>query len=193
AAVTLTDSGTITFNSGDDVSFSYAPTAPIVVTNGGVLKAISTTFTGYNASNQTQIFVNSGGHFIASGSSFTFIQLYLHNGSLLKSGDIIGNAFNQTTFIPAIQAALLADNLVFNDVVIIPGSLSTGQVATLAPLGQSGTQRYVFNSTTGNFTIQAGASLNVAPSANVVAVETSGTAFGIVVNGVLNVADAYLT
>ncbi len=45
--VTLTDSGTATFNAGDAVSFSYVPTAPIVVTNGGVLNASNTAFTGW--------------------------------------------------------------------------------------------------------------------------------------------------
>jgi hypothetical protein len=130
---------------------------------------------------------------MATGTTLSLTQLTFANGSVLKSTDITGSTFNTTVSLPAIHAASLVDNLVFQDVIILPGSLSNGQVATLAPLGQSGTQRYIFNATTGNFTIGAGATLTIQPEARVVAVETNGTTFGIVVNGVLNVADAFLT
>ncbi len=155
--VTLTDSGTLTFNSGDAVSFSYTPTTPIVVTNGGVLNVSSAAFTGYSTSYTTQIYVNGGGHFTASGSTFTFTQVYLDNGSILNAGDLVGNSFNSPIYLPATSVQYLSgagsNNAQFQDVNILAGeSIGSGQSLTLNAIGTASTAklRYVFP---GNFTV----------------------------------------
>src|SRR5262249_21568295 len=139
--------------------------------------------------------VNSGGHLLAKSSSFDWSDLNLANGTVLNAGDIVGNGFDQTIKIPAVDATLLANNLRFEDVVIQSGSLSSGQSATLAPRGTVTTvnQRYVFDAATGNFNVQAGGVLNVTSGSSVVAVESSYTIFGIVVNGTMNVSGATFT
>ncbi len=141
--VTLTDSGTATFNAGDAVSFSYVPTAPIVVTNGGVLNASNTAFTGYGANNLTQIYVDGGGHFTASNSSFTYIQVYLDNGSILNAGDLVGNSFNTNLFLSAADVQYLSgadsNNAQFNDIDILAGTLTSGQTLALNAIGTAST------------------------------------------------------
>jgi Bacterial Ig-like domain/Calx-beta domain len=149
-----------------------------------------TSINGYSGSSAIQI--GAGGRLIAANSTFAWSGLSLANGSILNSGDITGNTFNQTITIPAIDATLFANNQTFHDVQIQPGSLTSGQVATLAPLGTITTvnQRYVFTAATGNFTVQSGAILNVIGGAVVNAAESSSTPFGIIVNGIMNVGDS---
>jgi uncharacterized membrane protein YgdD (TMEM256/DUF423 family) len=136
--------------------------------------------------------VNSGGHLLATDSTFAWSGLSLVSASVLNDGDITGNGFDQDITIPAVDATLLADNLRFEDVILQPGTLTSGQSATLAPLGTVTTvnQRYVINAATGNLTVGAGAVLNVTSGATVAALETGSGAFGIVVNGTMNVSGA---
>ena len=75
---TLADNGTLTFATGDTVTFNainYDSTTQIVVGSGGLLNASGTTFNATstnntNGGNATQIVVNSGGHLQASNSTF---------------------------------------------------------------------------------------------------------------------------
>ena len=165
---------------------SYPYTTGMVV--NGSLNVAGATFTTAQASIQ----VNSGGHFTAANSTFGWAGLALANGSLLNPGDVVGNTFNQTITIPAADAALLADNLSFQDVDLQPGTLTSGQTVTMSPLGTVTTvnQRYVFTSTTGNLTVPAGATLNFTAGAVVVGAESYPYSSGIVVNGNMNVAGA---
>src|SRR5207237_462761 len=111
--------------------------------------------------------VNAGGRLIASNSTFAWSSLTLAN--VVNSGDLTGNGFDQTISVLAINADKLVNNRRFQAVNILAGSLSGVQTATLAPLGIDTqlTQRYVFNSSTGSFTVQAGATLNVSSGATV--------------------------
>src|SRR5262249_44845723 len=121
--------------------------------------------------------------------------LTLANGAILNNGDITGNTFNQTITIPLIDATPLANNLQFQDVEIQPGSLTSGQSATLSPIGTQTTanQRYVFDSATGLFTVAAGATLNITNGTALLAAESGYAAFGLAINGTMNVAGATFT
>lgn len=189
----LTINGTMTLGAGSTLGLSSYYNGGTQVVVNGLLQATSAFITSPGSGYTTTLTVNSAGRLKATGTTVTLTQLTLNNGSILKTGDITGSTFNTTVSIPLIDAALLTNNLVFNKVIILPGSLSNGQVASLAPLGQTGLQEYDFTAATGNFTIQAGATLTIQPETRIVAVESNGTTFGLVVNGNLNIADATFT
>ncbi len=145
AAQTLTDNGTLTFGSLDSVSFPTAQydTTQIVVTGGGVLNATSTTFVnpGLAYDSINQIVVNSGGTISPTGSTF-----------------------NVPIFVPYNDVASLSGNYSFDDVNIIAGTLSSGEV-DLNLIGTVTTNLlYVFPS---GFTVGPGALLNVAAGVDV--------------------------
>ena len=134
---------------GDDFGES-----PAIVVDG-TMNATGTSFTHTNTNpGDAAITISAGGHLMASGCDFNWAGMTLAVGSTLNAGDLTGNAFDLPLSAPAIDAALLANNLRFQDIDII-GNLTTGQTATLNPLGTQTTanQRYVF---TNIFTVQAG-------------------------------------
>jgi hypothetical protein len=103
--VSLSDGGTLTFATGDAVTLDANATngsnstAQVVIGSGGLLTASGTTFSqsigndnGYTGS--TLMSVSSGGHLQASNSTFAVGQLNLAVGSLVNSGDLVGDAFN---------------------------------------------------------------------------------------------------
>jgi hypothetical protein len=174
AGQTLTDNGTLTFGTGDAVSFGLAGTTQVVVGNGGVLSASGTTF---SASNTTQLTVAAGGHLTASNCTFALSQLLLDNGSVLNPGDLVGNDFNLPLSLPAGYVQDLSgaggDNLRFRDINILAGSLSSGQTVALNAIGTATTAnlRYVFP---GALAVQAGATLSVGPNVRVL-IQTNQT------------------
>ena len=144
-------------------------------------------------------------NFKATGCAFNWDLLSLAAGSVLSAGDVTTNTFNTELLIPIVDVPLLTNNVLFNDVDILSGTMAATTLA-LTPLGSLSTnQRYVF---TGNLLIPQGATLNVADSVNVqitsgttitinaggsltfgadqvVAQQNGSTTFGIVVNGAL--------
>ncbi len=77
--------------------------------------------------NLTQIYVNGGGQFTASNSSFTYLnQVYLDNGSMLNASDLTGNSFNAKLFLPATDVQYLSgpgsNNAQFQDIDILSGT-----------------------------------------------------------------------
>jgi len=106
---------------------------------------------------------------------------------------------------------LWPNNQSFQDVNLLGGSLASGTL-TLAPIGTSSNQRYLF---TGNFTVASGAALTFAAGSTIVfnpsvtltdngtltitnaaavtAVESNYSTFGITVNGVMNVTNTLFT
>jgi len=160
------------------------------VVNGTMNVTNGANFTHSSTYGSSALQVGAGGHLTASNSTFAWSSMTLANGSILNSGDLTANGFDLPISVPAIDAPLLANNRRFQDVDILPGSLTSGQSVTLTPLGTDTTvnQRYVFNAATGTFTVQAGATLNVNGAA-MFAAETSYTTFGIVVNGTMNVTN----
>jgi hypothetical protein len=140
ANVTVTDSGTITLGSGDNVTLdtSQYDTTQLAVNSGGVLNATSTDFLTpanlpYEAT--TPINVNSGGELVASGSTFDVTSLTLANGSVLKQGDLSNDLFSTTFYLPAQDIALLGANQSFDAVEILAGSLNSGQTLALNLMG----------------------------------------------------------
>ncbi len=141
--VTLTDSGAMSLASGDTLTLStnYPGGAQVVV--NGTLAASGATFNlagqGYGGDALT---VNSGGHFTPRGC-----------------------ALDLPLFLPAVNVADLGgagDNLRFQDIDILPGTLGSGQSVALDAIGTDTSKlRYVF---TGAFTINPGATLTVGPN-----------------------------
>jgi Bacterial Ig-like domain (group 3) len=170
---TLTDDGTVTFGSGDAVSFGYAygTTTKILVGNGGVMSAASTNFSAASVSNTTLIEVGANGHFTSSNSTFTLTQFSLDAGSILNTGDLVGNTFNTSLSLPAADVKDLSgsgsDNVSFQDIDILAGSIGSGQTVVLNAIGTAPTGnklRYVFPS---SFTVNAGGVLSFGPNVSV--------------------------
>ena len=124
--MTLTDNGTLTFASGDTVTFNVSGydngTSQIVVGNGGLMSASGTTFNNAGGTSTTQIVVNSGGELQASNSTFAISQVSLADGSILNSGDLTNNVFNTTLYTPILDVPLLTNNQSFEDVDINPAT-----------------------------------------------------------------------
>ncbi|HME65620.1 MAG TPA: hypothetical protein VKG61_12105, partial [Streptosporangiaceae bacterium] len=93
--------------------------------------------------------------------------LNLAIGAVVNAGDLAGNAFNLPLYIPAIDVQYLSgtgnNNLQFQDILIQPGTLTSGQSVALNAIGTQNTTNlsYVFP---GNFTISQGATLAVGPN-----------------------------
>ncbi len=163
----ITDDGALNVGSGDTFVFEvgYETTTQIQV--NGTMDATGTTFDlGGNDYSNTLIQVNSGGELTASSSTFNLNQLVLENGSIVGPTDLTGDAFNLPVYVPALDIPNLANNLNFQAIEILSGSLATGQALSLNLIGTASTANlvYVF---TGAFTIQTGATLSVAPKVNV--------------------------
>ena len=112
----------------------------------------------------------SGGHFTASNSTFTLTELSLDAGSVLNAGDLVGDTFDLPLYLPAADVQDLSgagsNNLSFQDIDILGGSIGSGQTLALNAIGTASTAnlRYVFS---GAFTVGAGATLTVAPNVSV--------------------------
>nr|WP_143547663.1 cohesin domain-containing protein [Rhodopirellula sp. SM50] len=141
----------------------------IVVSGTGTLDIDDTDFTRRTISNafdRTRIAVVAGGKFMATDSRFDWDTVALDDGSLIADAStawVQNNEFNQTVSVPyqhLEDASRLSDNLRFEDIEILAGSLPTGETLDLNLIGTATTvnQRYVFPS---GFEIQSNASLSV--------------------------------
>ncbi|HXG10201.1 MAG TPA: cohesin domain-containing protein [Gemmataceae bacterium] len=187
--VTLTVNGNLTINDADTVrveELGSGVTAGIVV--NGTMTVTATDFlrapSGF-PSDISRLQVNPGGRLIASNSLFAWEQLNWADGSVLNPGDLSANAFDTAISAPALHIPLLASNRRFQDVGLLPGSLSSGQNLVLNLLGTDTTvnMRYVFQ---GAFTVQSGATLTL--GTNVRALLRQGVT--LTANGTLNINDA---
>ena len=165
---TLTDNGSMTFSQGDTVNVSgYYGTGQIVV--NGSLSVTGTTFV--NGGNTSQIVVNSGGHLMASASTFGLTSLTLNPGSVFNPGDLSNNAFNLPIYIPYNDVALLSgtgnNNQSFEQIEIFAATIPSGQTLSLNEIGTSNTANlsYVFPS---GFTVALGAAVTVGTNVPVV-------------------------
>ena len=88
--------------------------------------------------------VSTGGHLIASDSTFSLDNLYLNTGLVLNSGDLTDNVFNTPLYAPIADQPLLTNNQSF-DAVYLTGGLNSGQSLSLDPIGTQTTagQYYV--------------------------------------------------
>src|SRR5262249_52274903 len=142
--VTMTDSGTLTFATGDKVALGvsgFGALGEILVSNAGLFTAAGTTFTQAGAG-----------------------EVYFDNGSVLQAnGGLTGNSFNAPLYVAAGNVQSLSgtgnNNLAFQDINILAGSVSSNQTVALNAIGTDTSKlRYVFSA---NFTVQAGGTLNV--------------------------------
>jgi Bacterial Ig-like domain (group 3) len=180
---TFTDSGAMSFSTGDTVTFVRVFNATTQFTVNGALSASGTSFVVSNSpsSSSAVIQVNSGGHLTASNGTFALDQLTLNNGSVLNPGDLTGDGFDQTITVPFSAVPLLTNNRRFQDVNIQNGTFPSPQTLALNAIGTDTTAnlRFVF---IGGFTVASGATINVGP--NVTLVIGGGQSF--INNGVIN-------
>jgi hypothetical protein len=165
--VTLQDNGSVTFSSGDTVNFlSYYGAVALNVGGTGSLSISGTSFSSNGGT--SDLYVGSGGSITTSNSEFgnNFSYVYLDNGSSVNAGSLSGNGFDTVLYVPAGSVQYLANNLRFQDIDILTGTLSSGQSLALNAIGTSSTAklRYVFP---GNFTVASGATVTVAPNVSV--------------------------
>ena len=154
---TLTDNGALSFAAGDSVTLQSNCCGSGQIAVGGTLTANDITFAGSSG----DITVNSGGHLIATNSTFSVSQLTFNNSSVLNSGDLTGNAFNTTIFVPYNDVQYLGDNASFQQININAGTLASGTL-DLNLIGTSTSNlTYVFP---GGFTVASEATLAVGPN-----------------------------
>ena len=158
AAQILTDNGTLTFAAGDTVTLNGNCCGAAADRRSGMLTADSTTFGG--GTSGPSITIASGGHLVATNSTFSLAQLSLDNGSVLNSGDLTGDTFNMPIFVPYGDVQYLGNNVSFQQIEINAGTLPSGTLS----LNQIGTKTsglsYVFP---GGFTVASGATIAVGP------------------------------
>jgi hypothetical protein len=192
-AQTLTVNGTLNITgSSFGVLETYAGHSETIAVNG-TLTISTSSFSilagswGEPNSNTSSIQINAGGHLTATGSSFAWDYLSLDNSSVLNSGDVTGNSFNTTLYVPTIDVPLLTNNQRFQDVTLNAGSLTSGQNVALTQMGTATTAglRYVLPA--GALTVNAGATLSIGPGTTVAFLDSTATgAQALTVNGTLN-------
>jgi hypothetical protein len=167
-AQTFTENGNMTFGIGDTLTFGTAFNQTTQLQIGGTLATTGTTINAAspNGNSTTFIQVNSGGHLTASNSTFALTSLTLAAGSVLNAGDLVGDGFDLPIYVPALDIPLLASNRRFQNVNILAGSLVGGQTLALNLIGTDTSVNlvYVFAAA---FSVNSGATLNVAPNTRV--------------------------
>jgi hypothetical protein len=181
SSTSITDNGTMTFQGGNTLTLNdsgYYNTATVTIGSGGLLQATSTIGTTFNASalngsngvNSSSIVVSSGGHLQSTNGTFSVGQLNFNIGANIGAGDIVNNGFDLPLYVPAMDVQYLTgsnnSNLRFRDIILQPDTLTNTQSVALnvQPQQNSPNLRYIFS---GNFTINQGATLTVAPNATV--------------------------
>ena len=113
-----------------------------------------------------RIQVNTGGHLVATNSTFAWNNLGLADGSVLNSGDLAGNTFNQTITLPITDIPLVANNAVFQNIDILPGNLASGTLELTNAIATSPSPNLVFVFT-GTFEVTSDATLKMDEGINV--------------------------
>ncbi len=187
AAQTLYVYGSLTFANGDAVSFSTSNSATTQIVVNGTMTATGTTFANANSASGSvsQIYAGTGGELKATSSTFGLNQLYFSSGSVVNSADLSSNVFNLPIYVPAVDASLLAQNESFEAVYILGGTLTSGQSATLNPMGTQTTVGQYYEVPSG-LTVASGATLTIGTGAAVAIADTQV----ISVSGTLTVTGA---
>ena len=164
--VTINSGGTLNIGNGAAVSiedFSNGNIFEGIVVNGSMTATAASFLRSANDNfgETSGIQVGAGtDNFKASGCTFNWDLLSLAAGSVLSTGDVTTNTFNTELLIPIVDVPLLTNNVLFNDVDILPGSSLASGTINLPVLGTGGAPRYVFP---GSFTVLSGATLNIVP------------------------------
>ena len=179
ANLTVNTGGTMTFADGSSLQLEHVAdaTTQILVTGtldlgdttGGV--TVSSNPSAYQSS--TSIDVKSGGQLNAQNSTFSIDKLIFDNGSLIP--DLANNAFSLPVHAPWQDIASFGNNLSFEDIYINDGTVPGGQTLSLGPIGKSTALVYIFS---GNFTVDLGATLTVAPGTAVLIDHVTITDYG---------------
>ncbi len=117
---------------------------------------------------------SAAAHFGAIGSTFSLTQVYL-NGTALGVGDLSGNTFNTSLYVPESDVQDLSaspngvansNNAAFDTVDIEAGNVPSGQTLTLNAIGTATAANLVYAFPSG-FTVSSGGTMNVGPVVNV--------------------------
>jgi hypothetical protein len=146
---------------------SSAAAATLVV--NGRLDVDQAQFLGAGTHNSSGIQVKAGGRLTAVGSSFDWSGISFASGTF-GAGDLVGNSFTCPVTLPYDQVEHLSgpsnENLAFETINILPGTMTAGEAATLGVIGASSPDlTYVFS---GSFRVGTGAGLTVGPGVPVV-------------------------
>jgi hypothetical protein len=163
---TLSVSGAMTMGTGAALTFAYAFGNTTTLALAGTLTATGDAIQAASlGSNTTQIQVGSGGRIQATNTTFSLTQMVYGSGSVLNAGDLSGDTFGLTLYVPYGDVANLGGNASFQGVYIEPGT-EVGGTLNLNQIGANPTNlQYVFYQ---GFTVGAGATLAVGPDVVVV-------------------------
>ena len=158
---TLTDSGSLSFSSGDAVTF-YGSQISVY----GTMTATGDTFTNTGYTSTIQVY--AGGELKVSSSTFNLSQVALAEGSVLKGGDLAGDSFSGSGYstplsLPYQDVQYLGGNAAFGAVDILDDTIPSGGTLNLNALAGGAVASYVFPS---GFTVSPGGALVVGNSVN---------------------------
>ncbi len=157
---TLRDAGAMTFLSGDSVTFLYGYADTTALTVSGMLNAGEDNFSAASlGSNTTYINVLANGELKAGDSTFNLSDVSYQSGSIFNSGDLSGDTFNETLYVPYTDVENLGGNASFDGMYIEPATLPSGATLSLDQIGSGSSLTYVFYS---GFSVSSGATLDVA-------------------------------
>ena len=154
--------GSLTVDGAERVRiFQDADENPKIVVNG-TLTATNTVLTensSHSSRGSTLVEVNLGGTISATDTTFGVQEVRLSDGSTL--GTLTGNVFTSRLTTSVSNVPLLTNNLSFGQVDILGGTLSQDMIWT--PLGTSTTAGMRYR-VVGEFTVESGSTLTVAPN-----------------------------
>ena len=165
-SITVDLGGQLTVGAASVVQQEYQANGTQGIVVNGSMTATDTSFSIAGVGDNARIQVNSGGHLVATNSTFKWNNLGFSSGSVLKSGDLSGNTFNQTISLPATDIPLVANNAVFQNIDILPGNLASGTLELTNTIATSPSPNLLFVFT-GAFEIESGATLKMDDGVNV--------------------------
>ena len=130
---TLTDSGSLSFGSGDAVTF-YGSQISVY----GTMTATGDTFTNTGYTSTIQVY--AGGELKASSSTFNLSQVAWAESSVLKAGDLTGDTFAGSGYstslsLPYGDVQYLGGNAAFGAIDILNDTLPSGGTLALNAIG----------------------------------------------------------
>ena len=164
---TLTDSGSLSFGSGDAVTF-YGSQISVY----GTMTATGDTFTNTGYTSTIQVY--AGGELKASSSTFNLSQVAWAENSVLNGGDLTGDTFAGSGYstplsLPYGDVQYLGGNAAFGAIDILNDTLPSGGTLSLNVIGGGSALRYVFPT---GFTAATGGTINVAAGVSVLVAGT---------------------
>ncbi len=169
---TFTDSGAMSFGTGDTVTYTSSYGSTTVINVNGSLYATGTTFTSTGSTSQLNF--SGTAHFSSTGSTYNLSQVSL-GGTALGTTDLSGNYFNTSLYLPESDVQDLAtspngvaaaNNASFSTIDIEAGNVPSGQTLTMNAIGTATTANLLYAFPAG-FTVSTGGIMNVGPGVSV--------------------------